>query len=124
MIGSSDAAVLAQQKVEILARIHAFEWGSAGLDSLRTPADAADSPDVEISHWESIMREEALEPQPALEMGLTWLKANKPQMLHLIITGRYAPQTLIEYADLVTEMREIKHPLKEQSIRAQAGIEY
>jgi cob(I)alamin adenosyltransferase len=53
-----------------------------------------------------------------------WLKANKPPMLHLIITGRYAPQPLIDYADLVTEMKPIKHPLAEQGIRAQAGIEY
>lgn len=55
---------------------------------------------------------------------IEWLKANKPPMLHLIITGRYAPQMLIDYADLVTEMREIKHPLKGEGIRAQAGIEY
>ncbi len=58
------------------------------------------------------------------EAVITWLKANKPPRLHLVITGRYAPEALIEYADLVTEMREIKHPYKEQGIRAQAGIEY
>lgn len=55
---------------------------------------------------------------------IEWLKANKPPLLHLIITGRYAPQALMDYADLVTEMREIKHPLKGEGIRAQAGIEY
>ena len=55
---------------------------------------------------------------------IAWLQANKPPMLHLVITGRYAPEALIEYADLVTEMREIKHPFNEQGIRAQAGIEY
>jgi cob(I)alamin adenosyltransferase len=55
---------------------------------------------------------------------ISWLKANKPEMLHLIITGRNAPEALIEYADLVTEMRAIKHPFQEQGIRAQAGIEY
>jgi len=55
---------------------------------------------------------------------INWLKANKPPMLHLIITGRYAPEMLIEYADLVTEMNEIKHPFNEQGIRAQPGIEY
>jgi cob(I)alamin adenosyltransferase len=55
---------------------------------------------------------------------VAWLKDNKPDMLHLIITGRYAPKTLVDYADLVTEMREIKHPFSEQGIRAQAGIEY
>jgi cob(I)alamin adenosyltransferase len=61
-----------------------------------------------------------------LDVGevIAWLEANKPPTLHLIITGRYAPQALIDYADLVTEMREIKHPFKEQGIRAQAGIEY
>ncbi|MEI8307225.1 MAG: cob(I)yrinic acid a,c-diamide adenosyltransferase [Chloroflexales bacterium] len=53
-----------------------------------------------------------------------WLRANKPPMLHLIITGRNAPQALIDYADLVTEMREIKHPFREQGIKAQRGIEF
>ena len=55
---------------------------------------------------------------------VNWLRANKPPMLHLIITGRNAPKALIDYADLVTEMREIKHPFSEQGIRAQVGIEY
>ncbi len=55
---------------------------------------------------------------------IEWLKANKPPMLHLIITGRDAPKALIEYADLVSEMREIKHPFNDQGIQAQAGIEF
>jgi cob(I)alamin adenosyltransferase len=55
---------------------------------------------------------------------INWLRENKPAALHLVITGRYAPSELIEYADLVTEMREIKHPLSAQGIGAQAGIEY
>ncbi len=53
-----------------------------------------------------------------------WLRANKPPMLHLVITGRYAPSQLIEAADLATEMREIKHPFRQQGIRAQKGIEF
>jgi cob(I)alamin adenosyltransferase len=53
-----------------------------------------------------------------------WLRANKPEMLHLIITGRDAPPPLIDYADLVTEMREVKHPYREQGIKAQKGIEF
>ncbi|MGQ9482766.1 cob(I)yrinic acid a,c-diamide adenosyltransferase [Chloroflexus sp.] len=60
---------------------------------------------------------------PAAEV-VAWLRTNKPPMLHLIITGRYAPAELIEYADLVTEMREVKHPFRDQGIRAQPGIEY
>jgi cob(I)alamin adenosyltransferase len=54
---------------------------------------------------------------------LDWLRSNKPPNLHLVITGRYAPQELVEAADLVTEMQEIKHPFK-QGIKAQAGIEF
>lgn len=53
-----------------------------------------------------------------------WLRANKPPMMHLVITGRHAPDALIDYADLVTEMRLIKHPFDEQGIGAQAGIEF
>ena len=48
----------------------------------------------------------------------------KPRMLHIIITGRHAPDELIEFADLVTEMRVVKHPYKEQGIKAQPGIEF
>ncbi len=58
------------------------------------------------------------------EEVIGWLRAHKPPRLHLVITGRDAPPALIDYADLVTEMREIKHPFKEQGVKAQAGIEY
>ncbi|MDA1279658.1 MAG: cob(I)yrinic acid a,c-diamide adenosyltransferase [Chloroflexi bacterium] len=49
---------------------------------------------------------------------------NKPAMLHLIITGRDADPKLIEIADLVTEMKEIKHPYADQGIPAQKGVEF
>ena len=47
----------------------------------------------------------------------------KPHMLHVIITGRNAPEALLEFADLVTEMREVKHPFQ-KGIKAQPGLEY
>ncbi|MBI3616426.1 MAG: cob(I)yrinic acid a,c-diamide adenosyltransferase [Candidatus Omnitrophica bacterium] len=47
----------------------------------------------------------------------------KPPELHLILTGRNAHPKVIEAADLVTEMREIKHPMK-QGIPAQQGVDY
>ena len=53
-----------------------------------------------------------------------WLLAHKPPMLHLVITGRHAPDALVEVADLVTEMRLVKHPFREQGIRAQPGVEF
>jgi cob(I)alamin adenosyltransferase len=48
----------------------------------------------------------------------------KPHMLHVIITGRDAPEKLVEFADLVTEMKVIKHPYKDQGIKAQPGVEF
>ncbi len=48
---------------------------------------------------------------------------NRPTGQHVIITGRDAPQALIDVAYLVTEMREIKHPYK-SGVRAQKGIEF
>ncbi len=48
----------------------------------------------------------------------------RPDALHVIITGRYAPQQLIEHADLVTEMKLVKHPYRDQGIKAQRGIEF
>ncbi|MBA3920489.1 MAG: cob(I)yrinic acid a,c-diamide adenosyltransferase [Nostocaceae cyanobacterium] len=50
--------------------------------------------------------------------------AQKPENSHVILTGRGAPPALIEKADLVTEMTLIKHPFREQGVKAQAGIEY
>jgi len=54
---------------------------------------------------------------------IEWLKRNKPPELSLVITGRGAPQELIEYADLVTEMTNIKHPY-DKGIKAKAGIDF
>ena len=48
---------------------------------------------------------------------------NKPLLKHVILTGNGAPQELIDMADLVTEMKSIKHPYQ-QGIKAQPGIEY
>ncbi|MFZ5705383.1 MAG: cob(I)yrinic acid a,c-diamide adenosyltransferase [Pseudomonadota bacterium] len=50
--------------------------------------------------------------------------AAKPAMTHVLVTGRNAPDAMIEAADLVTEMTLIKHPFREQGVKAQAGIEF
>ncbi len=59
-----------------------------------------------------------LDPERVLEA----LK-QKPDMVHVVLTGRNAHPRLVELADLVTEMREIKHPYQ-KGISAQRGIEY
>lgn len=66
----------------------------------------------------------------ALKLGLLTLEevlsglATKPPETHVILTGRGAPPALIEQADLVTEMTLVKHPFREQGVKAQAGIEF
>jgi cob(I)alamin adenosyltransferase len=49
--------------------------------------------------------------------------ARRP-MLHIVVTGRHAPESLIELADLVSEIRPLKHPYQEQGIKAQKGVEF
>lgn len=48
---------------------------------------------------------------------------NKPEMKHVIITGRNAKDELIDFADLVTEMEMVKHPFR-SGVKAQVGIEF
>jgi cob(I)alamin adenosyltransferase len=57
-----------------------------------------------------------------LDEVLDVLRGRDPR-LHVILTGRDAPADLLAYADLVTEMREVKHPYKE-GVQAQKGIEF
>ena len=51
------------------------------------------------------------------------LMKNKPDYVELVLTGRYAPKEIIELADLVTEMKEIKH-YYQKGIQAREGIEF
>ncbi|MCP9932564.1 cob(I)yrinic acid a,c-diamide adenosyltransferase [Cyanobium sp. Candia 9D4] len=60
-----------------------------------------------------------LDPEQVLE-GL----ALRPALTHVALTGRGAPPALLERADLVTEMKVVRHPFREQGVKAQAGIEY
>jgi cob(I)alamin adenosyltransferase len=48
---------------------------------------------------------------------------SKPQKVDLVLTGNYAKEEVIEIADLVTEMREIKHPFQ-RGIKAKKGIDF
>ncbi len=51
------------------------------------------------------------------------LLRDKPSEMHIILTGRNAHPKVVELADLVTEMKEIKHPMK-KGIPAQQGIDF
>ena len=52
------------------------------------------------------------------------LVRDKPRDVHLVLTGRNAPQELVDVADCVTEMREVKHHYRGAGIPAQRGIEF
>ena len=54
---------------------------------------------------------------------LSFLETEKPEMTHVVLTGRNAAEDLIERADLVTEMTLIKHPFR-SGIKAQIGVEF
>ena len=57
-----------------------------------------------------------------LEDVLPVLRA-RPPMQHVVITGRGAKDELIDAADLVTEMKQVKHPFR-KGIKAQPGVEF
>ena len=65
----------------------------------------------------------------ALKLGLIKTKdivnmiKHKPSSVELVLTGRYCPRALLKHADLITEMKDIKHPYK-KGIKARLGIEY
>ncbi len=58
------------------------------------------------------------------EVIITFLKSLSNRKNHIVLTGRGASDSIINYADLVTEMKLIRHPFKEQGIKAQKCIEF
>ena len=107
-----------------------FTWQSRDMDETTALA---------VAHWErcqeAILHGEediVVLDEFTYAMHYEWVSvadvidtlSRRPKAMHVIITGRYAPQELIEFADLVTEMKLIKHPYEEQGISAQPGIEY
>jgi len=58
-----------------------------------------------------------------IEEVVSFLTEQKPEMTHVIVTGRNAKEPLLEAADLVTEMTMVKHPFRD-GVKAQVGIEF
>ena len=58
-----------------------------------------------------------------LDEVIAFLQTEKPEMTHVVLTGRNAADELIEIADLVTEMALVKHPFR-SGIKAQIGVEF
>ncbi len=66
----------------------------------------------------------------ALEQGFIGVRevlkavAQRAAHVHVVLTGRNAPAELIQIADVVTDMREVKHPFKTHGLPAEAGIDF
>lgn len=107
-----------------------FTWNKKNLEEDRRLARAGWEKAVEAirsGNYDMIVLDEL---NIVLDYGLLPLEPvlevirNRPPDLHLVVTGRNASEQLIGSADLVTEMRLIKHPYQDQGIEAQRGIEF
>jgi cob(I)alamin adenosyltransferase len=90
-----------------------------GWDAAQRMISSGDYRMVILDELNTVLKYEYLPLNEVLEVF-----AARPSALHIIVTGRHAPQLLIDAADLVTEMRPLKHPYREQCVKAQPGIEF
>jgi len=115
--------------VEIAPLGSGFTWTSTDLERDRALAQegwAQCRAAIETGNYDLVVLDELTY---CLTFG--WLELedvlavlrHRPAGQHVVITGRDAPPELMEFADLVTEMREIKHPFA-AGIKAQKGIEF
>jgi cob(I)alamin adenosyltransferase len=133
--GERTAFVESIPQVEIAAEGRGFT-----IDRLRDPKVSMEE-HVEAGHnaWESaveavrggrykmVVLDEVLGSITAglvSEEAVVELIRSKPRELHLVLTGRGAPQAVVDAADCVTEMREVKHHYRGAGIPAQRGIEF
>lgn len=134
MKGTEYGEQIALKKLD--ERITLEQFGKEGLHVTETPSEE----DIEMAEKglekikEAMVAEEfdiviADEICVAYHFGmlslddLVKLVEDKPEGVELVLTGRKAPTEMIELADLVTEMKEIKHPYQE-GIEAREGIEF
>lgn len=101
---------------DIAAAQKAWAASKEMIEACRGPNPAYDL--VILDELNIVLRYDSL----PLEEVVAFLTA-KPEMLHVVVTGRNAKQSLIDAADLVTEMTMVKHPFR-AGVKAQKGIEF
>ena len=127
-------ALKALEKIPAENKIEVRQCGLGFIDkkNLQPHIDAAEvalrvaRAEILSEQWDLIILDEIIysikfsliDAEKVLEL----LKIRPPQ-LHVVLTGRDAPQILIDAADLVTEMKLVKHPFQ-RGVRAQRGIEF
>lgn len=109
-----------------LNRGDSFRQSQEELSATTQESLAYTERELATSNYDLVILDEIL---VALDMGLLAqgailkLMEKKPPATELVLTGRYAPEEILQRADLVTEMRAIKHPFQ-KGIAARPGIEY
>ena len=113
-------------------------WHKMGEGWSWVQREIAESEDAAREGWEQVKRDLAAETYRFYVLDeftypLHWgwidvdevleVLANRPGSQHVVITGRYAPEKLVEAADLVTEMTKVKHPM-DAGRKGQRGIEW
>jgi len=91
----------------------------AGWDSAKELIRDPNNQMVVLDEINIALRNDYLDIDEVVDFLLT----EKPDMTHVVLTGRNAKPELIEAADLVTEMTLVKHPFRD-GIKAQAGVEF
>jgi len=94
-----------------------YENAKKGLDRIREVIKGGEYDMVILDEINTTLFFKLLDVEDVLEV-----LALKPENMELILTGRYAPEEIIELADLVTEMKEIKHYFT-KGVMARTGIE-
>ncbi len=122
----------------LAARRIGLEVITHGSGFVRRPEDIEKGRKMALELWE-MAKDKVLSGQYDMivldefsyPLKLGWLAVDdvldvlrrRPPTLHVIITGRDIPAGILDFADLVTEMREVKHPFR-QGVVAQKGIEF
>ncbi|MBP0592540.1 cob(I)yrinic acid a,c-diamide adenosyltransferase [Paraburkholderia sp. LEh10] len=120
----------AQENCEFITMGDGYTWNTQdrdadiatarkGWNEARRMIESGEYQMVILDELNTVLKYEYLPLDEVLDV----VKA-RPEMLHVVITGRHAPDALIDAADLVTEMRLVKHPYREQHVKAQRGVEF
>ncbi len=117
-------------EVEIKPLGSGFTWKKESLEEDRRLAEAGWEEavsEMKRGYYDMIVLDEL---NVVLSYGLLSREAviealeNRTAGSHIVVTGRNAPDELIAIADLVTEMKEIKHPFRDQGLKARKGLEF
>lgn len=105
-----------------------FTWSQSPEETRRAAESGWSLAEEKVSagQYDLVVLDEVtylIEHQLVEESRILKLIQGRPSHVHMVMTGRSASQGLIDAADLVTEMREIKHPYA-SGVKAQQGIEF